>query len=69
MTTRFLTSCISSRLFTKNNETLYDLHSAVAADAKKAFFDGVEVAWLLCSGLDASLYSKARLMYLQLSAS
>ena len=43
MTTRFLTTCISSHLFTRNGQTLLDLHTAVADDAIRAFYEGVEV--------------------------
>ena len=42
-TTRFLTSCISSHLFA-GNQTLQDLHTAFAEDARNAFYYGVEAA-------------------------
>ena len=43
MTTRFLTTCISSHLFA-GKSTLYDIHSAFAADCRSAFYEGIEVA-------------------------
>ena len=44
MTTRFLTSCISSLLFSTDGQTLLDIHSALANDAERAFYEGIEAA-------------------------
>ena len=60
LTTRFLTSCISSHLFA-GNQTLYDLHLAFAQDARQAFFEGVEAALINL----ASSYPVVLLLVLQ----
>lgn len=44
MTSRFLLACICSFFYDGEN-TLEDLHGAIAQDATKLFLEGIRVAW------------------------
>ena len=50
MTTRFLLTCISSWFFDGEN-TLDDLHQAIADDAKRLYHEGVVVTLIHMIGI------------------
>ena len=70
MTTRFLTTCVSSQLFAGQN-TLHDIHTALAEDCRRAFYDGIEVVLsLYCKvnfAIELRFYHDAGFWYLLLA--